>query len=426
MELESVSRMFNELSEKISSITRRVLEEIRNICFGKFKVALCWVVASLLLICDPVAEANRNHKFQDLLDGWSCLSVMTPEKRMSIATGKYGASDSRSADGTVTQWDQRMRNPRSKKMRRYRRSKTNYPYTSWIGTKVVDDGKSYHLFNFGLQNLVADALDLRREFVEKRLRYPDDSIEFRSVGMRKKTLQILHKFRWTIHDSVLDIYRRWKSDYLSESALEELKLPNKGSDNHDVFAIFDTPSKPFEELTEAEIKEYLLVTIEVFYSFGGQILRPSILWDLHQTSPSRVFGSMPFEFRLNGEAGRKFKNAFDRKFRNRKLAEFIRYGKISNLPRSAHVTMLLQAFETAQRRGVDTIVISVDSKTREMFEGPFRFSLFAELPTGQSVEPEFLLHLDVHSEDFQKTLADLRAQVQQVNSQSEMFTEVSP
>lgn len=273
-------------------------------------------------------------------------------------------------------------------------------------------GQLYQLIDVGYLNLEMDSRLISAILLDHMTHFAPQDLVIQFGKDRQMMYEVLTRYRWAVHEAVMDVYRREKAKYLSEGEMADLVRMNEDNQNNDVFALLRyIPGKHLSQLNSQEIKDNLVFTIQVTYEGIKNFDLPSVQ-DLISTGGQRAsnrFSLFPFEYRLDPAEAPQFRHNFYRLMQDRHVAEFTRYARIGErVPRAVTARFLLNALDACVRRNIDTIIASTDSKTRQAYMQHYHFSLYPErMPVKQSVEEEYLLYVLLNSPNGRQLVSDL-------------------
>lgn len=299
-------------------------------------------------------------------------------------------------------------NPRSKKIYAPNVIWLREPREKFWRSRIWHDGNEKIRFvDVGFTNLSHESVVLNviashhvREFTAKPLlvRY----------GLKRTAaIRTLHNIRWAVHDRVLEKYEE-KKKYLAIDDFGNLIKYNVDSDHSDVFALMEPTAKPIEKMSEKEIKDRLLMAIQVSYFGDRNYFLPSRrgILKVNGYHVEDMSDMLPFGYRIPTQYRPDFLAKFYAEFNPTKTCEMNRYARFGKFPDAFHDRFLFHAFMTAHARGMETIIASVDTGTSQYFQDEYGFKVFSELPTATG-EPEFLLYMHVNSSEFRNTVQQL-------------------
>jgi hypothetical protein len=219
----------------------------------------------------------------------------------------------------------------------------------------------------------------------------------------RETLKVL---RWTLHKSVLEKYRVRKP-YLDSVQIEDLNLPNTVSGNSDVFGLLAGPPSPVANLTVKDVQSRLILTAQITYHGNRHFQQPPTLRGMYASMGYIVdedLDKFPFEYRIQGSEFDEFRRQFYSRFPVRTTCEINRYAMFGNkLPLAVHERFLYHMLKTAENRGMKAIIAEVDSKTARLF-GRYGFRVFAQLPSIQLQESEYVVYVEKGTPEWNKTM----------------------
>lgn len=290
---------------------------------------------------------------------------------------------------------------------------TLYPINKKKTSLLIDEQNQYRFMNVGSRMLRLDYDVVAREF--EKINF-DPKINYRVIikftGDRLLTYQQLNRIRWLVHEAVLNTYIERKP-YLKLRDLGVLKAVNIFSDNSDVFAIFDEPSRSFRDLTDEEIKNKLLATLQISYLHDHNFKFIDFLGDMDSNG-----GLLPFEHRLTSSQKLQFKSILEKNYSNKKTAEFTRFAKLRRLSPQVNSFLLLQALESAMMNGVDVLLANADDYTSRLFKHKFGFTeIFSYVDKGNAKE----YILAISKDEFSKSIELIRESIRSLQTRSVLF-----
>lgn len=291
-------------------------------------------------------------------------------------------------------------------------SATVFPYPDFEGQIVQSGGRDFRVLDVGLRTLERDRPSLDDAYSSFQPETgPLRSVRIVPEGARRQAIEKITAFRDAAHRRVLAVYQSEKSHYLQPEDFRSLDRVRLSEQNSHVFVVLGNGGRAPDSLSPTDFEGSLLLTIQLSY-----------LGSHHPAIPSRVQAhqfpesTLPHVYRIRNPEIRAAAEARLGELAARaRVAEITRYARFGEVPGNVHARMLLSLFERASDpiSGVDVLLINVDAATREQF-ARYRFSLVGALETDPlSPVPEFLMSLDVHSQAFRDTVADLRRRASQ-------------
>lgn len=276
-------------------------------------------------------------------------------------------------------------------------------------------GEKYQFFDVGIKNLEGDALILNRLIAAHMLKRPRTSLRIDYTPARLAYERQLLRVRWAVHDAVLKNYFMNKV-YLTFHDNLLLKIPNIWSNNNDVLGLLRT-SVNLGIMSKRDIQKALLITLQISYYGEQNYLRPTFRGLMFSQGYAMPFRSdkFPFEYRLDPEKAVEFRRSFIENFDPRTTCEFTRYVKFNkNLPDSVRDAFLFEAFRTAIRRGMHTVIASTDPLSARRFRR-YGFQVYSDLPTRQHDTPEYLVYVDLTSPEFKSIYYGLQLRLHDID-----------
>lgn len=260
-------------------------------------------------------------------------------------------------------------------------------------------GKVFQFFDVGFKNFERESQYLNSIIADHLLRHSEANLRIEFGPARSETESVLSRYRWTLLEAVFGRYEEVK-DYISGTALSILEWQSFNDTNIDVFGLAEYDQRiPRGHLSDQELRERLRMTVQISY-YGDRNFLETNLREIQRATGIEVDdnqGRFPFQTRLRAGDAYLFNHGLFTRFKPETTCEFTRLAKfINRLPPPILARFLLEAFQTAERRGMKTILASADSKTKKLFE-PYGFRQFTTLPTGTG-EEEFLMFLEVDSD----------------------------
>jgi len=286
-------------------------------------------------------------------------------------------------------------------------------------TLTVQDWKvkreHFELIDVGYKNLEAFSNRVNRLVLDHLLEHTTEDLEVRFDNWRIYAGHRMIRYRWGVHDAVMELYKKTKP-YLNPEDFRTLSYLNKQSGNSDVLALLrsDPSEEPSDLLTEPEINERLVLTIQISYLKTHSYMKAEIpSLSLNGEVTIRDTDLYPFEYRIEVKDRPTFRNKVHGRFPVLKTCEMLRYGSFdTKLPQAVRDRFLFQAFERARSRGMRYIIAGADKFTARLYKR-YGFQIFAELPiAGQ--EKEYLTYVDMESPEFKTIYENLRVSGKQV------------
>ncbi len=266
------------------------------------------------------------------------------------------------------------------------------------------NGKKYQFVNVGLKSLEAYSDRVNRTVFAQLLTHPDDDLIVYYDDSRLAVGKRLMKYRWGVHDAVLEIYKR-KKPYLSENDFRTLIYLNKVSQNSDVLALL----YPKTIVPAARgVSNRVALTIQISYFGDRHYFRPSVAEIVDPESMPNPKDLLPFEYRIPVDQLAAFRAAFYSRFPARYTCEMLRYASMDNqIPQSIRDRFLLTAFQKAERRGMKYVIAGADKYTERLYRR-YGFQIYSPLPNGQIEEPEYVLYLRIGTPEYSEMIARLQ------------------
>jgi hypothetical protein len=270
-------------------------------------------------------------------------------------------------------------------------------------------GQLFQFLDIGYKNLEADSNVMLNAILDHSRNYPNQSllIEF---GPDRRKLQnmsdLLREYRSTTFDAVLELYSKIKT-YLNKIDLFFLEVLNQYSNNTDIFVLLsDDPNGNDEDLSNEQLRNRLLMTIQVSYSFVSRDfskINPAEILKAAEAKTGEHFTRLPFYMRLisSANSAEAFYQEFVKDFAPvTSVCELTRWAQFSNqIPDGVKDRFLFEAIKAALKRGIRTLVASGDSKTTRLFRR-YGFKIYKQIPVGHEKEKEYLSYLSVGSPEF--------------------------
>lgn len=301
-------------------------------------------------------------------------------------------------------------------------SVTFHPLDVWTRKIWQSESQWFQFIDVGFRNLETDSAVTNGIIAAHLTQYPDDNLTVRYGEERIHAEEILSRYRWELHDAVIDKYATVKP-YLTPMDLFDLKALNLINDNNDVLGLLDYfQGTDLSTLTAEQIKEHLIMTIQITYFGERNFFTPSPRGIL-MASGERIDETedkMPFEHRITPGALPNFRRMFYSDFNRRTICELTRYAKFVNkIPQAIQDKFLLEAIRTAMNRGMKTMIVSADQATARLYRR-YGFKVYSELPTG-SGELEYLMYMHSNGPEFVSLLSRLDANASQVDVMADDF-----
>jgi hypothetical protein len=315
-------------------------------------------------------------------------------------------------------------------------SETKFPVKNWkvdiLSPK--ESSEKYVLVDVGLKNLESDQEILDHIYQQHLLGpnylYP---IHFVFKGEKKKSVELLERFRWGLHDAVIKIYQGTprKQKYLDLQGLSGLMFENNLTQNSDVLGVLKAKVGSLVDWTKKQVREHTEVAIQITYSIRRIFDQPNY---------DKILGKvrrrhLPFMDRYPESSEKQsMMEQFEKDFAEVSVAEFNRFAKASaKVPESLEKYLLLKAIERAEARGVQVLFASTDRATKRLFEGEYHFSLYKEIPLKEIFmkanndiseglpEREFVLMMVIGSPEYVEFMTYLRSKVTELSHSTESF-----
>ncbi len=310
--------------------------------------------------------------------------------------------------------------------------KSNFPHSEFLGEKwtwvdPIDPEKKphhYRFVNFGTAQMRKDWFQLEKVVDEGVRMHPGQPliVTFPPEYIFGHTL--FRSWQKQSSQQVTDTYEKRKG-YLSDENLHSLRLDDTWTPKNDDFLVLlkDPGISPLE-MTAEQFEQNALVTVRLARMDQSSWLYPrrwsggtdylpmtQRLYDTSTTDKLDMGHFIQSKFNnLNNIAGKK-------------VAEISRFVRFQDLPAPLMNNFLKNLFELAisPTHPIDLLMISVDSTTRKLFGSRYRFKDLTPLTDKDQSTQEYIMYLDTSSEDFAKTLTDLRLQAQSVTVVAEKF-----
>jgi len=279
--------------------------------------------------------------------------------------------------------------------------KSSSALKNWTAQQLDTSQGSYLLFNVGYRRLDADFEQTKKILVQEakenggfhrnfEIRFTEEALETRSK---------LKGFRWLIHDKVIETYRKVKG-YISEFDFQWLVAFNHLRSSSDVLALSKNIGKPVSQMTEKELQENAVLTIQVSYPELRMHDFPSMN-DLMGSAGTLIpYRYLPFTLRVKKAGLEDFLDQMWHDFKGKRLVEIARYVKFQKkISPVAHARLLLEAVNLAEQNNAEVLIASTDTKTAQLFTSKYKFKVYQEMPA-KTDEPEFLISIEVGSSDY--------------------------
>ncbi|MGE0525942.1 MAG: hypothetical protein AB7G93_10260 [Bdellovibrionales bacterium] len=286
------------------------------------------------------------------------------------------------------------------------------PHPSTIFKSEIWQGSSerFRFLDVGFKHLREYSRAMNLLVADHVVHLPDTSLTVDVGTSFGSLLTRLYQYRWSFHRAVLEKYRK-KKPYLQTADLRLLELINEISDNSDVFGLlkYDDGSD-LRTLSVNEIQDRLLLTMQVHYFGDRSFFRPTVRGmmislgkEIHDS-----YDRFPFEYRIPlSLAGTIRKNVYSR-FNPKTTCELTRLAKfVQVLPYDVSASFLLRVLDRARSRGMETMLVSLDSRTMRLFRREYGIKELIPLPTDQNEVPEFLGYMDLRGTEFTTLYAEL-------------------
>jgi hypothetical protein len=195
-----------------------------------------------------------------------------------------------------------------------------------------------------------------------------------------------------VRNYYLPLFRRLEAFSISE-AIAKLRRQIKNAEDR------------INNSAQTNIEENL-INIEIINYFN------SLIKVLVQSLNKSYTSATPF---VNSMA--EMGKVFEAKFGSAStFAEFTRFWRAALLPKQQLDFLVLQALQTAESQGVKYIIASADMATSRLFKQKYKFVELAMMMTKkfqpneseESVQPEFVLYLEVGSEPYKELIQTLK------------------
>lgn len=290
------------------------------------------------------------------------------------------------------------------------------PLKFWSSQEWLFDDIPFQFIDVGFKNLQYEVNKINYLVIQWISNKGEDLV-VRYSPQWLKARQTLKPLRWTLHKSVLEKYKVRKP-YLDSVQIEDLNLPNTVSGNSDVFGLLLGLPKPVADLRVDDIRSRLVLTAQITYHGDRHFQQPPSLRGLYASAGYIVdedLDKFPFEYRIAGPEFEKFREKFYSRFPVRTTCEVNRYAMfVKKLPTEVHERFLYHIFKTAENRGMKAMIAEADRKTARLFER-YGFKVFAEMPSVQSDETEYVVYVERGSPEWKKTMARFAENIDRVH-----------
>jgi hypothetical protein len=258
-------------------------------------------------------------------------------------------------------------------------------------TQILRAGtERVRMVDVGYQNLVDESERINRRIADHIVTDPHNSLRINFDETRSAAMRALVNIRSWVHDAVIDEYKELLK-YLTTEEIQQLVIYNHQSNHNDVFALLSPDAKPIEQMSYEDLKEHILMALQISYFGTRNYLAPSLKgiveaagFEMDETSDP-----LPWEYLVPKKYLPAFRARIYAMFDAKKACEFNRYLRFDSFEDSFQDYFLLNALARAHRRGVVTILANTtnDLVTRK-FVG-YGFKKIAEIPTDEN--PDGLL-----------------------------------
>lgn len=298
------------------------------------------------------------------------------------------------------------------------------PISSWKTRRFTYQGENYRMINVGSNMMKRDleaGHELMRNIFEGNSK---DSYEFEASGEASEVRDVLSRFRWLAHRQVIAAYRESKGSYLSDIDLKRLELHNLFYENSDVFILLKEPQKALRTLTEAEINEHLLMTIQVSYAEGANNPIPHVAHLIRSDERRQVYSPLPFSERILGQVRLRISH-LKRWLESSAPAEMTRFSQFQEVPEPIKNLFMRHVFSEAEQKNVDSYVATADPHVSRMFSIFYGFTVRnAILPTGEKDQAEVLSYLIKGSPQYKRAIFRMERRSNEVTSSEVSFESV--
>ncbi len=290
--------------------------------------------------------------------------------------------------------------------------KTDFPYPEFLGEtwSWTDDSQQEHHYRFanvGFRQMKRDWPLIEAAVSSGLESSPASHLVMKLNQKMVLGRSILSTWRKWNSQKVTDVYKKRKN-YLALDDLYHLRDTDKKHYQNDEYLVLmkDQGLSPIE-MTSQQYEENLMAVVR--------------LVRMEQSDPyfpSGVFGSWKGNFHLPvterneaSKVGQMLGDALNGLvLAGKRVAEISRFVRFQDFPEPIMDSFLKNLFQLSIRPQdpIDILIISVDAKTRRLFSSRYGFKDLIPLNDGDRSTAEYVMYLDTKSEEFNKTLSELR------------------
>lgn len=288
-------------------------------------------------------------------------------------------------------------------------SKTNFPYPEYIGERLVNEGRVYQLTNIGSRPQFADQPFFEAAYQDYLSHKNEGGFQMltpEAVGAKARADKWLSSLREAVGQKIYDTYKKRKK-YLTDKDLLTLKMSDISAQTRDTdYFVLLNGKNLNTDMTVQEFQKRAVMSLQIVYSQYQMPMFPDIL----MKNFNKKTAPIPHQQRakdLEYPATQKLNPTVAAFVAGRTFVELTRFGKYEEVNNPVASRFILNALKRIQSIISDgVILISVDSKTKRLFSR-YNFKVISEHVTDNSIEPEYIMALEVGSGAFQDIIQKL-------------------